>query len=771
MNPVNEVQELKVKEHMMHENNALQIRCKSKSMRFDVVTVPLNEKEDYEKMGYSEIRSLKRSIKMSRPKEPCIQFEDDVWCMFYNLGFRILNKDANLHVQWGPNPEDTQQLDVVAVGEDAIFVVECKAASNWTKGNFKVELNKIEQYKEGVGNVLRQIYGQNKKVKFIFATRQYRIGDEDKARMDNNDIFSLNDNAYAYICNLIKSYRDSTIYQFYALMFKDDLIDSDKYKIPALKGEMGGNKYYICSIEPSKLLKIGFVLHRTRVNDSMAPTYQRLLVPKRIPEITKFIDNGGYFPNSIIINFNSEKENSKIAFRPIKAETDSQSEFGYLFIPHAYGIAFIIDGQHRLYGYAQSKHKDDSTIPVVAFENMPSEEQLKIFMDINEKQKAVSPSLRIDLVEDLCWNATTLDSRMKALRSSIIKNLSNDQNKILYRKITIGEDRADNGGLTLKPFDSAFSRSTLIPRATKTQWTGDTDVCIFNTNETDIDKAMIAAREQITNFVNSAYEVANDIMTEECKKSFLFSNRATYAFICLLGSLHAYLVKTGELSSNSTISERNVKIKPYIEILSETLNDLPEEEKIKLTGHLGQGADVHWFRAYQNIINKIEPDYAPEELMEWKETQDQALQERGAKLKEDIKSQLRQLTFSCLEKAFGKQWQNNVAILKNSVEGRIIRDFADNEGFDMSNYDWRDYLEVSEYKEIISHNFTYPEFEGTFAIDLGTGFKSKKEKLAWFSLLIEPKNKNASSLTRSQINHLEIINSQLSKYVSENDVL
>lgn len=43
------------------------------------------------------------------------------------------------------------------------------------------------------------------------------------------------------------------------------------------------------------------------MNESEFPTYQRLLVAKRLPGITKFIDDGGYFPNSIIINFNSKK--------------------------------------------------------------------------------------------------------------------------------------------------------------------------------------------------------------------------------------------------------------------------------------------------------------------------------------------------------------------------------------------------------------------------------------------------------------------------------
>ena len=95
-------------------------------------------------------------------------------------------------------------------------------------------------------------------------------------------------------------------------MFKDELISDKPITIPALKGKMGGKDYYLFSIEPSTLLKIGFVLHRTKVNDSMAPTYQRLLVPKRLKSITKFIDDGGYFPNSIIINFSDSNDEKKV---------------------------------------------------------------------------------------------------------------------------------------------------------------------------------------------------------------------------------------------------------------------------------------------------------------------------------------------------------------------------------------------------------------------------------------------------------------------------
>lgn len=757
-----ELQVENVKSHMMRDENALKIKFKAKNTEFDTISRPHNEVEDYEKMGYSVVRSSARKTTLSRKKDHGVQFEDDVWCMFYKLGFRILNGDEKLVIQWGPNKEDTQQLDVVAVGDDAIFVVECKAAQASVGHSFKTELNKMEQYMSGVAEALQQIYGNGKRVKFLFATRNYRINDEDIARMANAGIFHLNDNSYNYINNLIKSYKESVIYQFYGLMFKDELINDELIKIPVLKGKMGERNYYIFSIEPSTLLKIGFVLHRTRVNDSMAPTYQRLLVPSRLKGITKFIDGGGYFPNSIIINFSAANDDLKVKFTPIKSEKDSLSEFGFLRIPNAYGIAYIIDGQHRVYGYAQSQHKEDSTIPVVAFEGMESEEQLKIFMEINENQKAVSPSLRLDLEEDLYWKSARLDSRMKALRSSCIKALAANSNYVLYNKISVGEDPSL---LAFKPFDTALGRSGLIPKATSTQWMGDTDVCIYNTNETDIDKAMKDSRTRITKFIDGCYAIADSIMTEEVKQDYLFSNRATFAFIALLGSLHTYLIKINAINPLSSISERIAAIEPYIQHLATSLNNLSDEENRTIKGVLGQGADTFWLRSFQNIINKQFPEYAPDELVEWKETQDQSLQQEGAERKKDIRKQLRALLFDRLEMVFGSKWLNNVAILKNTVEGRIIKEYGDSEDFEMSEYDWRDYLEISEYREVIDKNFSYQEFEEVFAINIGLAFKSKKDKLNWITLISEPKGKKSSALTRSDLNRLELINTHLANFI------
>lgn len=107
------------------------------------------------------------------------------------------------------------------------------------------------------------------------------------------------------------------------------------------------------------------------------------------------------------------------------------------------------------------KVQASNTIPVVAFGNLDPGDQLELFMQINENQKAVSPTLRITLEEDLYWSASRLDSRPKG--ASIFcdsRALGGDASGPLFGKISLGEDKAT---LQAKPFADALLRCKLLP--------------------------------------------------------------------------------------------------------------------------------------------------------------------------------------------------------------------------------------------------------------------------------------------------------------------
>lgn len=737
---ISQIQE--IKEHMTNDESVLSKKYKAKKVPYFTRTVPLNELEYYLSEGWEEGPSLKYKVKIQKMKPAGVRFEDDIWCMFYNLGFRNLNYDEKLQIPYGDNPEDKHQLDVVAVGEEAIFVVECKATETIKAASFKKDIADMCLYKEGVTRALRQIYGADKKVKFIFATRNYTFseGSEDEKRLADNKIFQFTDNTYDYVNSLIKSYKNTVIYQFYGLMFQHERINNDKIRIPALKGTMGGHNYYMLSIEPAKLLKIGFVLHRTKVNTQITmPTYQRLLVPSRLKGIGEFIDKGGYFPNTVIVNFDSSNKKNKIQFEQAAGGSeDTKTKLGYLTIPNAYCIAYIIDGQHRVYGYAGSKYKDTNTIPVVAFDGLPSDEQLRIFMDINEHQKAVSPSLRLDLNEDLNWDAPQLNSRLKALRSSIIKQLGSGNNSVLARKIAIGED---TGKLTLAPFDTALSQSSLLPKATTKEFTKHTDVCLYNTHCTDHNQAMCESRKRISNLIKECYAYVYHAMSDEHKEEYeryIECNRGTYAFITLISSLNEHLIRSNELTQISSTKEQVEKMSQYFDVLIQYLCNMPTDDQTQIQLIKGAGADTFWLRMYQNAIRKQIPSYNPEGLDAWLETQDKDLQEEGKECGKQIEKLIKAIILNKLDVLYGDMWETKV----KKVMGKCLQRMDDNE--DTENQDWTDFMNLQDYKEIIDTHWnvtkeddaSFVTFEQEFAIQVSESFKTKTDKLKWINDLI-----------------------------------
>jgi DGQHR domain-containing protein len=131
---------------------------------------------------------------------------------------------------------------------------------------------------------------------------------------------------------------------------KDQPIPELKGKtVPAIKGKLGGKPFYCFVTTPRHLLKISFVNHRSLNDPEGAPTYQRLVSRSRLRDIGQFIKNGGYFPNNLIINFTRP-----IRFDKIVQQDGDAVAFGHLYLPDRYRSAWIIDGQHRLYGFPRS---------------------------------------------------------------------------------------------------------------------------------------------------------------------------------------------------------------------------------------------------------------------------------------------------------------------------------------------------------------------------------------------------------------------------------
>jgi DNA sulfur modification protein DndB len=745
-----EFQADEIKKKLIEDKSILGKLFKAKKNSFQTISVDHSLVDDYLKRGWEvHGKPLKTKTKLKIAKDHSKQFEDDLWCQFYNLGFRHLNFDENLILPFSKDPKDTKQIDVVAIKEDTIFLIECKSSEKLGPSRLlKDEFELLKLRLDGFKKALWQIYGRDKKVKYIFATRNLRISPDSIhiQRLEDSNAFYFNNNTFDYVNSLIKNYKNAAFYQFLGLVFKNEIINQNKIEIPAVKGQMGNKDYYMFSIEPSLLLKMGFVLHRTRANESEFPTYQRLLVPLRLKGITKFIDEGGYFPNSIILNFNTKK--NKVKFEANSKPTDSNACSGKLIIPNAYGIAYIIDGQHRVYGYANSKYVENNTIPVVAFDGLDTIEQLEIFMDINQNQKAVSPSLRLDLEEDLYWDSDRIDSRLKALRSSIIKMLANSESSPLFNMISVGEDKA---ALTFKPFTTAISNSNLLPTAKGNKYNSESLIgSLYDTNNQDHNKEMYKAKKKVVDFLISCYEFVEqqypEIFTRD--KYFIVSNRGTYAFISVVGSLNKFETERGTIDLNTDTETRFNAIKKYLTTLLYKLSSLDKDEEERQLTLLGSGADTKWLRFFQSLIHSEHYEYNPPELIDWNERQNEELQSEGRKYGVEIEKFIKKQVLNNLKSLFVENWELEINSIKRECLKRAEEEKERNykEGLGAKEIHWTEMFNINDYKTIIKKYFTkspedyglqakegFTPFREIFSIDIGEGFNSNDQRIKWIS--------------------------------------
>ena len=371
---------------------------------------------------------------MRKEKSHDRAFEDRVWAAFARLQFTNLNRDRLLKLQYGKAPNQGQQIDVFAADDEVALVIECKSTETIRPGQFKKEIEAISGQRAGIIQRIQSEY-PSYKVKFVLATNNYTVTDLISERLASEDIFHITEDTVDYFLVLAEHLGAAAKYQLLGALFAGQKIPNLEPTVPAVRASMGGHTYYSFSIEPARLLKMAYVLHRNQANSALMPTYQRLIKKSRLKKVAGFVEEGGFFPNSILLNIETGKKKGGLRFDLAGRKTRSSgaAKIGLLYLPQTYRAAYVIDGQHRLYGYAKSDRADKDLIPVVAFLDLDRAEQVKLFMQINENQQAVPKNLRNTLNSDLLWESDDYRERTRALRLHIAQHLGEQKSSAALR--------------------------------------------------------------------------------------------------------------------------------------------------------------------------------------------------------------------------------------------------------------------------------------------------------------------------------------------------
>lgn len=703
--------------------------------------------EELEEEGWEYVKDYADSkfVKVRKEKPFYERFEDQIWLLFFQMGFKLLNRDANFKMNYDfNNPDFTQQIDVFAADDETILIVECKSSEDLNEVQFKKDIEKLHGQMEGLRKcALKQYPGR--KVKFIWATHNCIMSAKDIKRLQEWDIIFFSDSTIQYYSELVKHLGTCSRYQLLGNLLANTEIKKMQNKVLAIKGKMGGHEYYEFSIEPEKLLKIGYVLHRNEANKNMMPTYQRIIKRKRLKEVQSFINDGGYFPNSIIISIDSGGRKLQFDESPTKLD-DSISKIGVLHLPKRYHSAYIIDGQHRLYGYSDSEYANTNSIPIVAFVDLDRSEQLKLFMDINENQKSVSKTLRITLNSDMLWDSPNQNERRDAIRSKIAQMCGEEQSSPLLGRVVIGEDEKNNiKCITIQAIQLALQKYSFFSTFAKNNTIATNGSFDVGDNQATIDR--------FYPFLEGCFKtVKNECETEWSlgEQGILTINRGIQGIIRIINDVVNLLIAQNKLFPlTQDIDDIINEVEYYMSPLLNHINKLTEEQRIELKSFYGGGAENKYLRYFQKVIHDSLTDFNPEGLEEYIEN---TTKEYNATSKEyiyAIEEKLKDVIAESLQEYYGDKWlikglpKTTYKEAEKAASDKNYELLSNDEESDIEPWDC---ISLSDCKDIVVYSHNWSEiFESIITRPEDLILSTKEQKTEWISTISKEQNKLSKS--------------------------
>ncbi|MEM7717480.1 MAG: DGQHR domain-containing protein, partial [Cyanobacteria bacterium P01_A01_bin.68] len=246
-----------------------------------------------------------------------------------------------------------------------------------------------------------------------------------------------------------------TIYQ------KDNLLIRNRNKKVSGKDSTLADLYTF-TISPYKLLNIAHVYRKDELPSLQTNNYnyQRLLNSEKLQEIRKnvLIDSDFMFPSNILVILSKECGYFK----------DRMNE-SYLHIPDKYGSISIVDGQHRLFSYADDKvesiMQNNCQIKVTAIDFDTSDEKLisqlsaRVFVEINANQTKVE----ISHLDQIAYALGSEDPKVIATRIIVGINA-----RAKYRSFfDVNSDKIDKGLIEAGTIIDAIKKITNISKIKK----------------------------------------------------------------------------------------------------------------------------------------------------------------------------------------------------------------------------------------------------------------------------------------------------------------
>lgn len=706
------------------------------------------------------LRENSKSFRLVKDKEPSIQLEDDLWSILARMGFNEMSsgRDFTINVGDDVNP---RQIDVFAKDDETAILVECTCSETPKKKNMSHLIEKIISIKSNVAQSINSHYGKDPKLKqrWVIATRNIEWGNADLTKAKTEKIIVLRDQEIQYYDKLTSHLKIASKYQFLAHLFSGETISGLNLTVPATKGKMGGKSFYNFLINPLDLMKIVYVSHKASRDIENLETYQRMLQPKRLKNIAEYIDSGGQFPTNIVINF---KSNKKLRFD--KKESIGDSAFGTLYLPPEYCSAWIIDGQHRIYGYAHSlktnPHKKNQkiTIPVLAYENLSPSAEAGLFVDINCQQVKVSKNLLNEIYANLNWDSSNTEERLYALRSRIIMGLDSRKTSPFHDRFTLtGKDKSNYRCLTLTSFSDGLKDNKFFGDSLKPGYLTHSSGNLESTLKKGIELLIL----YFNLFASNATE---NWELGDSQGGFLCTNNAIRALLKLLKEILSFIDKHKGVEPEYCEPEELLEhIKLYTEPVVDFFANASSDEILRFRRQQAlKGVRLNTLRMMQ-LINNVHNEFTSIELEKYLETIDEKGTKEAGELVDNIQQNLFSFMINKLKEKFNSReeewWYEGIPEAVRTL-------CVDRKEKDKGQRNKEQYICLIDYYKIAYSNWSLFKDYLSFSKDGG-----KEKQLKWIKDLNEVRNITHHTekwpATKDQVAMVRGIHTKLTKKLEE----
>jgi len=690
-------------------------RARKLKTQYDYQSVKKETAKHYYEDGWEFEKELQTKIKLRKEKKHDEKLENRFWALLAKLGYEELNdgRHFKIRIKRKGAGELYKQIDIYAKDEDTVIIGECKSSVRPTRKSLQKDIEEFASLQKPLSNSIRGHYGNEFKpsIIWLFITNNVIWSNPDKERARGSNISIVTEREIRYYQQIAEHLGKAARYQFLAEFLKGKVIKGlDNLKIPAIKGKLGNQHFYTFVSTPRTILKISFVNHRSLNDPEGAPSYQRLVSKTRLKNIGKYLSAGGFFPTNILMNFTGA-----MRYEAIKKDESTGVQFGYLYMPNKFRSAWIIDGQHRLYGYS---NMDDSyldhNISVIAFEKLSKEDEANMFVTINHEQKTVPKNLLDDLEGELKWGSSRPSERIGAICARLVNILNLDFGEPFYSRLTQqGIPSSEYACLTVPALKDGLRKSGLLGKAVSRKAVYESGALSgINDNDT-LDRARSALNSYFGRIKDSAASIWNG-----GRSSLLCTNVSIQGYILLLKSLISYMEANNgcdakELSPEEIILEIEEYLDPILSFLS-TANHSTMVEKFKVP--FGAGGPPEYYYRLCSIIKRKYSDFTPDGMDRWEAEQSkEKISDADSKLK-TINVEVQRVLFAILKKKYGEinnaYWERGV--LNKEIKTKAYTKSQDDELDERLALE--NYLDFQDYRKIIENKNHWTLFKPIFDI-------------------------------------------------------